>query len=169
MKEKKQGKVMSKYGYNIDNQLSNDNQQVYYNPNKKKLLVNIAGTHNLNDVGTDLNLALGNLKNTKRYKEADLTLQKAKDKYNENKVVVTGHSLGGSIGKYISKPSDEVYTLNSGSTIGEKKRPNQHNYKIQGDIISTFANGEVIPFKNDSYNIFKPHGTDAIKDQMIFI
>ncbi len=30
--ENKKGTEMSKYGYTIDKKLSNDNQQVYYNP-----------------------------------------------------------------------------------------------------------------------------------------
>ena len=35
------------------------NQQVYYNPNEKKLLMSVAGTHNLRDVGTDFMLGIG--------------------------------------------------------------------------------------------------------------
>ena len=42
------------------------------------MLVNVAGTHNLKDVITDVNLAFGNLKNTSRYKEAKKVLEKAK-------------------------------------------------------------------------------------------
>jgi hypothetical protein len=36
---------MAKYGYQIDKGLSNDNQQVYYNPESKKLLYNVTGSH----------------------------------------------------------------------------------------------------------------------------
>ena len=61
---KKQGNEMSKYGYQIDKGLSNDNQQVYYNPDNKKLLYNITGSHTLQDwVNSDLKLALGINKN----------------------------------------------------------------------------------------------------------
>lgn len=172
--EKKQGKVMNKYGYKIDNELSNDNQQVYYNPEKKKLLYNITGTHNLADKITDVKLAFGGLKNTERYKSAENTLQKAKDKYNENKVIITGHSLGGTIGNYIKKPTDELFTLNSGVTIGQKtKGGNAHNYRIQGDIISGLGanqkNMTTIPSPYKEYDPYKVHSYDAIKDQMIFI
>lgn len=173
--EKKQEKVMNKYGYKIDKPLSNDNQQVYYNPDKKKLLVNVTGTHNVSDYFTDARLALGGLKNTKRYKQAEDVLQKAKQKYNEDKVVLTGHSLGASIAKNISKPTDETYTLNAGITIGEKSRPkpNQHNYRVEGDVVSLFGTNQrhttTIPYSYDKYDPFKAHSTDAIKDQMIFI
>jgi hypothetical protein len=69
---------LNKKGYVLDKDLSNDNEQVYYKHKKhggKKLLYTVAGTHNLKDVGTDLYLAAGKLKNTKRYKEADDILQ----------------------------------------------------------------------------------------------
>ena len=71
-------KSKSLKGYNLDEDLSNHNQQVYFNPNDKKLLYSITGTHNLADVGTDLMLGLGRIKNTKRYKEAEDTLKNAK-------------------------------------------------------------------------------------------
>jgi len=62
--EKQQGQEMSKYGYQIDKGLSNDNQQVYYNPTTNKLLYNVTGSHTLDDwVNSDLKLALGVRKN----------------------------------------------------------------------------------------------------------
>ena len=40
--------------------------------------MSVAGTHNLRDIGTDFMLGIGKLKNTSRYKEAKLTIDKAK-------------------------------------------------------------------------------------------
>jgi hypothetical protein len=71
---------LKRYGYDLDKSLSNDNQQVWYNPKKNKLLYTIAGTHNVQDVGTDIYLGLGKLKDTNRYKEADKTLKTAQEK-----------------------------------------------------------------------------------------
>ena len=69
-------------GYILDDELSNDNQQVYVNRKKNnKLLFSVTGTHNLSDIGSDVYLGLGKLKDTNRYKEADSTLEKAKKKY----------------------------------------------------------------------------------------
>jgi hypothetical protein len=51
---KKQKKAFLKDGYRYDKFLSNDNEQVYYNPNNKKLLMSVAGTHNLSNFGTDI-------------------------------------------------------------------------------------------------------------------
>lgn len=62
--EKQQGQEMAKYGYQIDKKLSNENQQVYYNPENKKLLYNVTGSHSLDDwLNSDLKLALGIRKN----------------------------------------------------------------------------------------------------------
>jgi hypothetical protein len=62
--ENQQANEMAKYGYVIDKKLSNDNQQVYYNPTTGKLLYNVTGSHSLQDwVNSDLKLALGVKKN----------------------------------------------------------------------------------------------------------
>ena len=60
-------KDMIQKGYVLDTKLSSHNQKVYFNPKTKKILYTIAGTHNIYDVGTDLYLALGKLKDTKRF------------------------------------------------------------------------------------------------------
>ena len=137
--KKSQIDEMKKYGYYRDNALSNDNEQVYWNPTKKKILYNITGTHNLSDWGTDYYLATGHLKETNRYKEADTTLAKAKQKYGVKKAKIVGHSLGGGIANGIAKGKDKVLTLDAGYTIGEKARDNVRNYRTKGDVVSTFS------------------------------
>jgi len=117
--DKKARQQLSNAGYKYDSMLSNHNQQVWYNPNDKKLLYNIAGTHNIKDVGTDLYLGLGRLKDTNRYKEAKQTLENAKLKYgNDITTNISGHSLGGAIAQYVGNKNDKVYTLDKGATIG---------------------------------------------------
>jgi hypothetical protein len=187
--QNKQKKSMKKYGYKLDKDLSNDNEQVYYNPNQNKLLYNVSGTHNLKDVGTDVYLALGKLKNTNRYKEADETLKKAKAKYNINNAIVTGHSLGASIVQNIAKPEDQEYSLNAGYTFGQKtKGNNQHNYRTQGDVVSLLGSGsknlKTIGKKNNNSvlgsfvkgglfgvvnNLLKSHKPESIKKEKIFV
>ena len=122
--------------YDFDDGLSNDNQQVYYDKKKKKLLVSVAGTHNLKDVGTDVYLAMGHLKDTNRYKEAENVLNKAKVKYGVDNATVVGHSLGGSISQYIAGSKDKAYTLDKGATIGQKTRSNENAYRTSGDAVS---------------------------------
>ena len=187
--KEKQGKVMKRYGYQIDKNLSNDNQQVYYNPNEKKLLYNVTGTHNLSDVGTDIYLGLGKLKDTNRYKQADETLKKAKSKYSVNSATITSHSLGGTIAQGIAKPEDQEYSLNAGYTIGQKtKGGNQHNYRTQGDVVSLLGAGsknlQTIGKKENTTvlgsflkggivglgkNLLASHKPETIKKQHIFV
>jgi tetratricopeptide (TPR) repeat protein len=106
-------------GYKLDKELSNHNQQVYYNPEHKKLVVSVAGTHNLRDWGTDFYLGIGKLKDTNRYKEAKSIYDKAKNKYNPLQSSAIGHSLGGTIANYITSGKDKSVGLDAGYTIGQ--------------------------------------------------
>jgi len=169
---------LEKKNYKIDKDLSNDNQQVFYNDKKKKLLFTVAGTHNLKDVGTDVWLAAGHLKDTNRYKEAGSTLEKAKAKYNPVNTTITGHSLGGAIAGYIGKKEDKVFTLDSGYTIGQKTRQNNQSYRTSGDAVSLLGAGgtHTTTLKNpnpSSGNIlldtYKAHDVNNIKDAPIFV
>ena len=161
-------------GYELDKSLSNHNQQVYYNPNEKKLLMSVSGTHNLRDVGTDVMLGIGKLKNTSRYKEAKTTIDKAKNKYNPMKTVVAGHSLGSSIANYIGSKDDQIIGLNGGYTIGQKTRANTTNYRTGGDLVSVLGAGQKhvktinnsIPFLSSPWT---SHNIDAIKSSKINI
>ena len=92
-----QATSLSRFGYNRDEELSNDNQQAYFNPEKKKLIYTVTGTHNAKDWGTNAYLAVGKIKDTNRYKSADAGLKKAKLKYGVSDASIYGHSLGGTI------------------------------------------------------------------------
>ena len=131
-------------GYQKDKKLSSGNQKVFFNPNTNSLLFNVAGTHNLKDVGTDFNLAVGNLKNTSRYKSAKRTLEKAKEKYTPENTTVTGHSLGASVGANIASKGDRFLGFNAGYTIGEPTRSKHgmhQQYRTKGDIVSILGSG----------------------------
>jgi hypothetical protein len=173
-----QMKSLKKHGYNYDSMLSNHNQQVYHNPNSNDLIVNVSGTHNLKDWGTDAYLALGKLKDTNRYKEADSIFKQAKHKYNPNGTKVTGHSLGGSIASYIAGNNDKVITLNSGYTIGQKTKKNRTEYQIAGDAVSLLGSNQkhtkILPstHKNASFvpfDILNSHKISNIKNSKIRI
>jgi len=176
--KKTQSSAFNKQGYNFDTKLSNDNEQVYFSPTEKKLIVSIAGTHNLSDFGTDIWLASGNLKNTSRFKEGELVLQRAKQKYNIDNATITGHSLGGTIGSYIASSKDKVYTFNRGSTIGQPIRSNETAYRTNGDAVSALnANStRMHTLNNPNYksgniviDTYRAHNLDNIKNQKIKI
>ena len=141
--KKAKNKILSE-GYIKDKKLSSENQKVFYNPEDKKLLVNVAGSHNLKDAFTDVNLAFGNLKNTSRYKEAKKVLEKAKKKYDGSDVTVTGHSLGGSIGAGITSKKEKFLGFDSGYTLGQQTRGydgNHQHYRTAGDLVSILGSG----------------------------
>ena len=173
---------LGRYGYQRDDDLSNDNEQVYYNPIKQKIIYDVAGTHNLGDVGTDVYLATGHLKDTNRYKEADTVLQKAKDKYHPKETVGTAHSLGGSILGYL--PVDKAYTLDKGATIGQPVSKGEHAYRTAGDAVSLFNAGSQgmttlanpnrsvrtgNPILDVAGNILNAHNVSNIKGSGIFV
>jgi hypothetical protein len=159
--------------YRLDQELSNDNQQVYFNPEAKsgdKLLFTVTGTHNSSDVITDIALGFGNLKNTNRYKEADETLQQAKQKYNTNQAIVAGHSLGGTIASYIANSQDDkIFTLDKGATIGQPVRSKEQAYRTKGDIISIMnaksTNMQTLPNPNTKSNwVIDPWKAHAVNN-----
>ena len=165
---------LKKFGYALDSSLSNGNEQVFFNKSSNKLLFTVAGTHNLKDWGTDAYLAVGKLKDTNRYKEADKVLKEAKAKYPDASTTVVGHSLGSAISQGISKNSDKVFTYNGAYTAGQKTKGNVHAYRTNGDIVSVFgANATHMTNlennNNNSLNILTSHHLDNIKKEKIFV
>jgi hypothetical protein len=133
-------------GYIKDNSLSTNNQIVYVNNKDKKILYNVAGSHNIYDFFVaDVQLLQGKLKDSNRYKEAEKFLKLTKDKYKGYKIILTGHSLSGAIVNCIAniEDDDQVYTLNAVYTIGQNtlEHKNYHNYSVEGDIVSKIGKG----------------------------
>jgi hypothetical protein len=169
-----QKKGLKDYGYNYDSRFSNDNHQVYWNPNEQKMIFSITGSHKPSDwIITNPNLALGRLKNTSRYQESDKALKEAKAHYNPKNVSITGHSQSGATASYISSPEDKVYTLDKATTIGQTYRPNEQAYRTKYDVVSLLGinhkNMTTLENKNLFKNIVNNHSIDNIKNEKIFI
>ena len=157
-------------GYELDKELSNGNQQVYFNKEKNKLHYKVNGTRNLGDWITDAIALTGNLKNTSRYKQADITLKKAKDKYKINNASISAHSLGGAITSLISKKDDKVYTLDKYG-LGNKIKSNEQAFRTSGDIVSILNSNSknMKTINNGGLNFIANHNVDKIKNKKIFI
>ena len=95
----------------------------------------------VSDLKTDVSLALGKLKDTKRYKDAKNGLERAREILKPSHTIVAGHSMGGAIASYIARKSDKVYTLDKGATIGQKTRSNETAYRVKGDAASAAVAG----------------------------
>lgn len=162
--------------YTLDPSLSNHNEQVYVDKRDKKMLYSIAGTHNFSDIGSDIYLGLGLIKNTHRYHEAEEVLRKAKSKYAGYSTTVSGHSLGGTLAGYVSSKNDTVLTLDKGATIGQKVRSNEKAYRTSGDLVSVLnANStNMTTLKNNNWqtgvlpvDAFRAHDIDNVKKSIL--
>ena len=143
--DKKSKQKILNEGYVKDKKLSSANQKVFYNKDTGNLLFNVAGSRSLKDfLVNDPMLAIGKLKSTNRYREAEKALKQAKQIYNPSNTTVTGHSLGASIGSGIASKGDKFLGFNAGYTIGQPTRSNKglhKQYRTEGDAVSLLGSG----------------------------
>jgi len=163
-------------GYILDKKLSDHNNKIYYNPNEKKLLHNVVGSHNLGDWVNNAKLALGyGFKESKRYKDSHKKLRDAKQKYNVNDATIVGHSQGGFTASNIASKNDKVITFNKAS-VGQTIKKNERAYRSD-DIVSVLnANSKnmnhVKPISKTGImplDLYKNHSVDVIKNHKIII
>lgn len=180
--DKKRAKVLKRFGYIYDKELSSPERVVAFNPFKKDILFAPRGTelrqgkHLLEntDIQTDILLGSGGLKQSKRYKDEENAYMKAKQKYNEDKVILVGHSLGGGIINALpTTEKDRVITYNA--PILKAKKNNVKHYRTEGDIFSignpkaqTLENPNPISLNLGSY-LLKAHQLESIAEQPIFL
>jgi hypothetical protein len=139
---KRQAKLLKKYGFQLDTELSDPRQTlVAYNPFDKRVLFIANGTdvRSEKDIQTDVILASGGLKQSKRFEETKSALTKAKAKYKDSNFVLAGHSLGAGLVNYAGSGSDKIVTYNPAYTPGMKARSNVKNYRTVGDVVSAYS------------------------------
>ena len=98
-------------GYHLDNELSDREHKVFYNPASKKAAVAYRGTDMRDpkriwsDLKSDFNIMLGREKHDKRFKNANSQFQKAAEKYKKQGYTLdtTGHSLGGALATHVNR------------------------------------------------------------------
>ena len=116
-------KKLDPYGYKLDTELSTKENKVFYNPYNNKVVYSVAGTNpfSARDLGTDAYLAFlgqSGLKATNRYKEAEATLEKVRNKYKKANKTLISHSLGSSIvNTFNIKPDEQVKGFGTGSGL----------------------------------------------------
>ena len=159
--------LLSKNGYTMDNDLSNINTRVYYNPELDKSILTIRGTKNLlNDIPTYFSVFLGttDLQNTKRFKDTEKIYNKAKEKYKN--LTIVGHSLGGSLANALpTDKNDRVFTYNKGvGLINHNTKGNETALRTQTDIISFLSKNDkhTTNFGGFNYNLLQSHNLDQL-------
>ena len=171
--------ILKEYGFDFIPQYSSGKLQTFFDPDDKVLIFSVRGTdpRSFADLQTDIALGLGRLKQSKRYKDADAMLKRAKAGLSPNKTVVVGFSLGGAIASGIASGSDKIITFNRGSTIGSKKRENETAYRVAGDVVSANLNkSTTIPKDYGIKDLAGPvgqalssHELDQLKDDDVLI
>jgi hypothetical protein len=111
---KKYQQDAERYGYKLDNDLSDEEHLVLVNKEKKITIFGVRGTNinNFNDIITNIATPLYGIKNLERYKAAEKKNEEVKLKYKDNEIIKIGHSLGGLIQSVLSKEDEKVYTYN---------------------------------------------------------
>jgi hypothetical protein len=119
---------------------SNREHQLYLNKDKKPIVV-ITGTRKPTDIITDTRLAVGNIKNTQRYRREKKYLNTVKKKYGNN-VTIVGNSLGGTLSSNIATKKDKVISHNPGvgiRDIGRKIKNNETRIRAKNDVVSLLS------------------------------
>lgn len=179
--ERRQARYLKKYGYILDNELTNPRESIVaYSPFDNKLLYISNGTDftNIEDVANDAVLIGGSQKGSYRNMKEREALTKARDKYKGAKLVMASHSLGGQIQHNIAPSDAAVYTYNPAFAMNQKARPNFQNYRTEGDIVSVFSpkeNTTTLPNPNPRSvlnafeNILSAHDSENLKMAGIFL
>ena len=98
-------------GFHLDEELSDREHKVFFNPSTKKVVVSYRGTDMrdrygiLKDVRSDYHILVGSENRDPRFKGALKQFKQASQKYKQEgySLDTTGHSLGGSLATYVEK------------------------------------------------------------------
>ena len=145
--------------WRLDNMFKkNSRVDVWVNDESKEVIMSNRGTDDLQDIGTDIRLALGLSSTSKRFQESARHYEKIGEKYDsdEYKHILVGHSLGGSVNNHIYHNNEDsvssVHNFNPGSSIEsvlakikhkvtKADHSKVHQYTIKGDDISVMGRG----------------------------
>ena len=147
---------------------SDKENAVYQSQKEKKIVIVFRGSARLKDLKADLGIATGRLHKTSRHDSTEELVKKMKALYPEYKIILTGHSLGGSLAISMSGRHDlPAVVFNAGHTIGKDNKESDITYYTkEGDPVSmlganSYKNVKMIegshknPIKDHSLNNFE--------------
>jgi hypothetical protein len=134
--------IGKKYGYVLDDDLSNAEQKVFLDKNKNPKIV-FTGSRKGMDALTDLAILGGVAGLTPRFQNSSKLVDKVKQKYKNRPITAIGDSLGGTLAESVGGKVDKVITTSKGVGlfgIGKKIRSNQTDIRASNDVISLLRN-----------------------------
>jgi hypothetical protein len=152
----------------VDKNLSGKRTKVFHDADTGQTVIAHRGTASIQDVGTDLGLAVGF--RGKRFAHAKKVQKQVEKKYGTDQLETAGHSLGGIIAEEVGKNSKNVITMNK-AVVNPFKRnlTNQVDIKTSNDpvsVLNRFSSNKahVIPSqKFNPLNPFKEHTVTTLK------
>jgi hypothetical protein len=139
------------WGYKYLQEYSTPEISVYKNDETKSIIIGNRGTSNLKDIGTDILLVGGNLKNTSRQKELNNLIQRLKNTFKGYHITTTGHSLANALSK--NSTSDLSIGFNAGTPLfGNTKEGRHIDKRIEGDPISLLSKVDETLEKDPRFN-----------------
>lgn len=162
-------------GFVYQPELSSDELAVYQNPATKRVVMAHRGSSNLDDLKTDLRLAVGGIRKTKRYDRDIGRLEAVQSAFPNDRIDFTGHSLGGTVAiemnSLLPKDKSSAVVFNAGHTpfrkLGVKDRDITY-YTHKGDIVSMLGANSYKNVKyidKDKSNPVSAHVLSAFKDE----
>ena len=134
-------------GYRLmDTKEFNQDRRVVYGKSNDDIIIAYRGTTDGRDLQTDLKLAMGNLKSTFRFKKDLDWTHNLIAGLKPNKVVFTGHSLGGTIAiemtdTFRGNTRAVVFNAGQGIKMGNRNHLNVKFYSVKGDLVSMLGTG----------------------------
>ena len=163
----KQSKSLA--GFDRDDSLSGKRAQVYHNTSNNKTVVVHRGTNGLQDIFTDLKLALypSLYKSSTRYKHAQDIQHQAEKKYGKENIITTGHSLGARLASDVGGKSKEIITYNKPiipEEIFNQTRKNETSIRTKMDPVSILGsfNNNIKQISTKTSNPIEAHNTDQL-------
>jgi hypothetical protein len=144
--------------FKVDKELSGKRTKVFYDASTGRTVVAHRGTASIQDVGTDIGLAVGF--RGKRFAHAKKVQKQAEAKYGTANMDTIGHSLAGVIAEEVGKNSKNVITMNKAVVDPFRRNlKNQTDVKTSNDPVSAlnrFSSNKAHVIASQKFNPLKP-------------